>query len=466
LSGLPALPDAGAVVALYAPDHRTIHAVEYSTHDYHNDLKSGGGWSLEMIDLTQPCLGQENWTASIDPSGGTPGHRNSVSGTVTTTGATHALRTWMPDSQQVTILFDKTLDSSTAAIPDRYTISGGPRIRRAQVQPPVFRQVLLDLEQPLSPGVIAELRLSGLTDCAGDPVVADPPLRLGIPADPVVGDLVINEVLFDPLPDGADYVELLNQGRTVIDAGDLRIATRDRSGAMKSIVPCAPGPFALFPGDHYVVTEDPDAVLRTFLVKNTALLSASVSMPSFPDGNGLVLVTDRQGAILDELHYDASWQFPLISDPEGVALERVNPRASTQDAGNWHSASDDVGHGTPTWRNSQSRTTDSLNAMWELTPTVISPDMDGHDDFLTLRYHFPEPGWMCSVTVFDAGGNPIRSICRSEHCGDTGTFHWDGLDDAKRHPGYGSYIVVADCFNANGRRYTLRKRVAVTGTFR
>ena len=466
LTGLPTLPDGGTILALYAADHRTIHAVEYTLNDYHNALKSGGGWSLEMIDLHQPCLGQENWTASTDPSGGTPGRRNSADRLVASDAPTHALRIWMPDSLHVTVLFDGTLDSISAAIPDRYTIDGGPSIIRAQVQPPLFQQVLLDLDQPLVPGIVTGLRLSGLTDCAGDPVVADPPLRIGLAVDPAPGDLVINEILFDPTPDGADYVELLNQGRSVIDAGGLHLANRDRQGNMGLIFPCAKGPFLIFPGDHYVVTGEPDAGSRSYRGRHPALLSVPVSMPSLPDAEGVLVVTDRQGSVLDELHYDVRWHFPLITDPEGVALERIDPKAVTQDAGNWHSAADDAGHGTPTSRNSQARIMDGLTGIWELTPVVITPDMDGHDDFLTLRYRFPEAGRTCSVTVFDLGGPPVRALCRNLHCGMSGQLQWDGLDDMGRPPGYGSYIVVADVFDLQGHRSTFKKRVSVTGTFR
>jgi hypothetical protein len=466
LTGFPALPDAGTLIALYAPDHRTIHAMEYSLACYHNGLKSQGGWSLEMIDAAHPCLGLENWTASRDPMGGTPGSRNAVEGTVVPDGPPHARRTWVRDSLHIVVVFDRTMDSNSAVIHDRYSLSDGPPIQSAKPLPPLFNNVELTMAAPLKSGSIHELSLRDVTDCSGDVAVPQIPLRTGLPADPKPGELAINEVLFNPVPDGTDYVELLNAGRSIIDASSLYIAGRDRQGALRLPVACAPGPFLIFPGDHYVLSGDPDAVLRNFLVKEPELLSAAVNMPSLPDAEGIVVVTDRQGTTLDELHYFERWHFPLITDPEGVSLERIDPHAPTQDPKNWYSAAADIGHGTPTWRNSQSRALDSLDRIWEVAPATFSPDMDGHDDFLTLRYHFPDAGWTSTVTVFDISGRPVRSLCRNQRCGTTGYLRWDGLDDSGRHPGYGPYIVVAECFNLQGRKDTLRKKVVVAGTVR
>ena len=56
-----------------------IHGVEYSSDWYQDELKSNGGWSLEMIDTGFPFYDQANWKASVSKKGGTPGSVNSVS---------------------------------------------------------------------------------------------------------------------------------------------------------------------------------------------------------------------------------------------------------------------------------------------------------------------------------------------------------------------------------------------------
>ena len=70
-----------AAGSLYLSDSTgtLIHGVEYSSDWYRDDLKSKGGWSLEMIDTSFPFYYQGNWIASESKKGGTPGSVNSVS---------------------------------------------------------------------------------------------------------------------------------------------------------------------------------------------------------------------------------------------------------------------------------------------------------------------------------------------------------------------------------------------------
>jgi len=466
VTGFPSLPDAGGTIALYGPDHRTIHAIEYSRDEHENDLKKEGGWSLEMIDASKPCMEAGNWTSSRDPSGGTPGRINSVAGPAEEDGPPHALRSWTSDSIHIIVLFDRTLDSLSASHANRYALSGGPDVDRAEPIPPLYRMVRLTLKAALMPKQIHQLVVQGMTDCEGSPVGADTSLRAGLPADAGAGSVVLNELLFNPKPEGSDYVELLNIGDDVLDAASLSIAKRDAQGKVTDIKPCSPVPFLVFPGDHYVLSADPAAVRKTFLVVHPERQSPPASMPSMPDEEGDVLIMDRQGRLLDEVHYLASWHFPLLEEVEGVALERIDPHGPAQDPANWHSAAAVRGYGTPTDRNSQQRTRGDASGGWTADPEVISPDMDGHDDVLTLSYRFPAPGWTATVTIYDREGRPIRYLCRHMLCGNSGSLRWDGMDEKGKHPGYGAYILVAESFDLSGHQTVWRKRISVAGTGR
>ena len=115
-------------------------------------------------------------------------------------------------------------------------------------------------------------------------------------------------------------------------------------------------------------------------------------LPSFPDDEGDVVALNFQGDVVDEVKYKDDWHFKLIDNDEGVSLERIDPAGPSQDAANWHSAASTAGYGTPTYKNSQYKLLNSINATIEVTPKVFSPDNDGRDDIATIQYAVTEPG--------------------------------------------------------------------------
>ncbi|MBK6827155.1 MAG: hypothetical protein IPG86_09860 [Chitinophagaceae bacterium] len=197
-------------------------------------------------------------------------------------------------------------------------------------------------------------------------------IRTGLPAEPVPGEWVINEILFNPKSNAYDYIEFLNQGKRILDASRLFIANRNSSGAISSIKALSAVPFYIFPEEHPVSTSDPIRLTQFYLVKNPNLLLPVEVPPTFPDDEGYVITLDAQGNILDEVHYKDDWHFKLIDNPEGVALERIDPAAPSNEPGNWHSAASTAGYGTPTYRNSQYKMQNSIDAIIAVTLLFFS----------------------------------------------------------------------------------------------
>ncbi|MFW5725994.1 MAG: lamin tail domain-containing protein, partial [Bacteroidota bacterium] len=68
----------GLTLSLLSPQQTVISFASYHEGWYDDPSKANGGWSLEKIDPYNFCGGQENWKASVDSRGGTPGEINSV----------------------------------------------------------------------------------------------------------------------------------------------------------------------------------------------------------------------------------------------------------------------------------------------------------------------------------------------------------------------------------------------------
>jgi hypothetical protein len=450
-TSFPSLDNSSGLLVLYDSIGDVIHAVNYSSGWYQNELKQNGGWSLEMIDSKNPCSGSGNWIASIDPSGGTPGRKNSVDADNDDQTSPKLLRAYASDNMDITLFFDEPLDSFKATAVNNYMISDGIGIPQNVIAiSPLFDEVNLKLNAQLTQNKTYTITVNAVTDCVGNMIGSKNTAMVGLSSVADSFDVVINEILFNPKPNGVDYVEIYNRSSNIINLKQLYIANRNSTGVISSIMQLSTDDYLLFPRDFIVITENPDIVKSQYITLNQDAFVTVANMPSFSDANGDVILLNMQGNIIDELQYDASWQFPLIDNPEGVALERIDYNAPTQSQNNWHSAATSAGYGTPTYKNSEYRLDQQLQGEINVSPAIFSPDNDGIDDFATIDYSFPEPGYVANITIFDASGKPVRYLQQNALCGIKGNYHWDGLGDKNQKLPIGIYIIFVEVFNLNG----------------
>ena len=463
VSSFPSLNNDGDIVSLISPQGHIIHSVAYSLDWYHNDAKSGGGWTLEMIDPKNPCGGAGNWAASTHPSGGTPGKKNAVHNPNPDRVPPRLLRTYTVDSVTVMAVFDEPVDSASGsqAASFQFGQDMGPPLRAA-VQAPLFTEVMLTLKRPLAADSVYNLTVRGVADCAGNPVGGINMAKAGLPAKPVPGEIIINELLFDPLPGGYDYIELYNGGRRTVDLKQLFIANRKDNGALDNIVSLSGSPRLFFPGDYLVITANSSWLQQQYLVKDPLCIIIPAAMPSLPDDKGKLVLGTAQAPVIDELHYDEKWHFSLIANREGVALERIDPKQPAQDRNNWTSAASVAGFGTPGQQNSQFKRSISLQGEVVVDPPVFSPDNDGADDLLFIRYQFPAAGQVANISIFNANGQLVRSLARNATLMATGYFRWDGLDHSGHKLPIGIYVILTETFAVNGDTRKFKSAVSLT----
>lgn len=462
VTSFPSLDNDGDQLFLKAANGKTIHAVNYSSSWYQNEVKKDGGWTLEMIDPKSPCAGSANWKASIDISGGTPGKKNSIDAVNNDQTAPKLKKAFTTDNVTIILEFDEPVDSLKGATISNYAIDGGVVIINAVSLAPLFNQVQLKTNNPLSANTIYTITASNVSDCKGNVIGSDNTAKIGLPVDATPGDWIINEILYNPKPNAYDYVEFYNNSNKIFDASKLYIANRNGSGVVSSIKALSAASRYIFPGDYIVVTEDADNLAMNFLVKTPDNVLVVSSLPSFSDDQGDVIALNFQGNIVDEVQYQDDWQFKLIDNDEGVALERIDPAGPpSQDETNWHSAASTAGYGTPTYKNSQYKLLQSINASIEISPKIFSPDNDGRDDIASIQYKVTDPGYVANITIFDAAGRPVRNLVRNGTLGLTGYWNWDGLDDKGLKLPVGAYVIFTEIFNLQGKKNTFKNTVVL-----
>ena len=461
VTSFPSLDNNGDQLSLISAQGKVIHAVNYNISWYQNELKKDGGWTLEMIDTKNPCSGFTNWKASVDVKGGTPGKNNSVDASNTDKTSPKLLRAFAVDNLNITLVFDEPLDSLKAATATSYSISDGIGVPQSAITvSPVFDRVNLKLNTPLAVNKVYTITANNVTDCAGNIIGSKNTAGVGLSSVADSFDIVINEILFNPNSGGVDYVEIYNRSQKIIDAKQLYIANRNSTNVISSIQQLSTESILLFPKNFLVITEDPQIVMQQYVTTNPDAFIQVSSMPSFPDDKGDVIILNAQGKIVDEVIYSDKWHFALISNTEGVSLERIDYNAASVQS-NFHSAATSVGYGTPGYKNSQFRIDQQVQGEITVIPEVFSPDNDGIDDFATINYSFPSPGYVANITIFDASGRPVRYLEKNALSGIKGSYIWDGLGEKQQKLSQGIYIIYTEIFNTDGKKKQFKNTIVL-----
>jgi hypothetical protein len=274
--------------------------------------------------------------------------------------------------------------------------------------------------------------------------------------------LAINEVLFNPAKGGYDYVELCNTGADSVDLSEVFIGNRNVTQDVASLRPVSRERLMLGPRSFAVLTANEKWLKLQYHLPAGALVCHVSQMPSYADDEGAVVlcsVTDT--AVIDELKYSGEWHFPLLDDPSGVSLERVNFLAPTQDRNNWMSASSASGFGTPGAQNSQFRADLTGSGEVTVSPKIFSPDNDGFSDFATIALRMKEPGCIANTYIYDASGRRVRYLVKNATLGTANQFIWDGFDDHAARVAKGAYIVYTEIFNLQGYSRKFKNMVVV-----
>ena len=447
----PAIPNDGSVLSLISGSGITIHAVEYNNELHSNEVKKNGGWSIEIIDTENPCIGKDNWSSSTHVSGGTPGKKNSIDAQIADNDPPRLLRTYSLDSVSIVLVFNESLDSAAASVHTLYSINNGLTINTARVEAPLFNTVLLKLNNPLQKRIVYEVTVSNVKDCKGNIIANYNKAKAGWGEDVLESDIIINEILFNPRSNAEDFVEIYNRSNKVIDASRLFIANRNTAGDISSLRKLSEIPFHIYPGEYIALTENLASLQVEYLVKQPEMI-LPLTLPSYPDDKGNAVLLNVQGDVVDELKYDEDWHFSLISNNEGISLERLDAETATQSKDNWHSASSTAGFATPGYKNSQYKQLSGAGDMISVAPNVFSPDNDGYEDIATITYKMNEPGYVANITIFDATGRPVRFLVRNGTMGMSGSWTWDGLDEKKQKLPIGNYIIYTELFNVQGKK--------------
>lgn len=438
---MPSLTNTGTSVALVNGLNADIHRVDYSIQWYGDPAKDDGGWSLELINPLNVCADIENWQASNDLKGGTPGAVNSVLNTEPDLDGPMLIDVVPSESNRLLLRFDESildeiLDLNLFQIQPSLSLGGGFVSG--------VNEIVLAYNQPFEASVIYTLTIISVKDCQGNEK-NDQSASFGIPELIEEGDLLINEILFNPATGGARFIELLNASAKILNTNEIVIGEINRFGVDIESVTTQK---LIFPGDIIVLTSDPQDILSRYQVPQPNQL-IEANLPGWNNDIGNVSVLSN-GIVIDSFSYDENWHNPTLDDVNGVSLERISTNAITTNQNTWHSAAETAGFATPTGPNSQFINLESPDKPFSFVSTTFSPDQDGFEDFLTITFQNTLLDGTASVNIYNSAGRLIRKLARNQTIGSNALIQWDGTNDDGEVQRIGTYIVTLEIFNPDG----------------
>lgn len=419
----------------------SIHSVTYDDNWYQNSRKKNGGWSLEMINTANVCDGPLNWKAADAIKGGSPGQPNSVMDT-------NFVPDWSIDS--LTVNGDFTLEfkiNKQIQPPESESFEINPMTSIHSVHHnAITGRVELKLASQLQRGIVYQLSFT-VKDCTG---FWSAPIKASFIKNEIVQsfDLIINEILFNPVVGGYDYVEVFNRSDKVVSTQGW-VWSSENNGQKRSVNSNR----WIFPGEYFVFTPEPDYVLFHYKeVKPEWLIGQT--LPGLPDESGQLTLYTPTGTIIDSITYHQEYHSTFLNSTEGVALERIAPPRHGEPV-QWHSAAGIEGYGTPTRINS--KRISSLSAEYfKLGQKVFSPDADGYEDYLQLQYSLPGKDYLSRIYVYNDQGRLIKRLADNLTLSHQGNIEWDGKDERHQLCPAGIYILNIEALSLDGKSINSR----------
>ena len=458
---IPSLNNTSDRIWLSDSSGQVIHQVSYTDEWYKNDIKKEGGYSLEMIDPNKICLRSENWKASVSLLGGTPGSVNSVKTDLPIDTIAPSVIHLFPLNNDSILVFTLSERIDTNSILN-LILKLNQEVLAFKVisYSEISNKLTVKIDFTPDKKTKYQLELLGLSDCIGNSQRQI--INWQWPSIAQKEDVIVNELLFNPKSGGKDFIELYNKSEFAIDLSTLFFVEIDELGQYIRVLPIEKENRLLPPQTFLLLSEDTNNICQFYNCGTVNCIKKQLSkLPSMPDSEGRFLLVNQQDLIIDSLYYTEKWHLKLMTNKEGISLERISYQSPTQNPNNWFSASNLSGNATPGRINSQFQKEVSQSSRYFSTnQTTISPDSDGFEDYLTINYQLPNSDYVATIQIYDQEGRFIKQILNNELIGKEGFITWDGTDFNNQKTSIGKYIMLISAFSLEGQ-LVLKEKIPV-----
>jgi hypothetical protein len=258
--------------------------------------------------------------------------------------------------------------------------------------------------------------------------------------------LLINEIMYSPLANEPEYIELYNPTDQTINILNWSIEVGDAKVLLTSA--------DYFIGAHgYALVAQNKNLSGRFDVP-ASQMAFPENWSTLPNTGASLVLRDWVGGVIDSLNYLPGW-----GGGEGISLERKRPDGDANAAANWSSCVFPEG-GTPGKINSIFTRALSQKIRISADPNPFFADQN---EATKIILELPVAQARVTMKIYDNQGRLIHTLLNNSPSGSHREISWDGKDHAGNFARMGIYVIYVEAIDEMSGYSRSSKRTVVLG---
>jgi len=435
---------------------------------YYNGSWGKTGKSLERIDCNKNAFEADNWSCSSSIAGATPCEINSVTAVEFDVAAIAAALHPGNNFEFIignvglkplidagfTLFWASTAETITAQ--DNVFISeNGITLQSSET----FIKTISNQEITSFIGGGNNFYYCLVAASASNQRASNDTLQGAISFSPDYATIQINEFMYDPDSNGAEFIELYNDNDFPVNLAGYYLHDRAGKNGYDSVLIdkafiIEPHAYAVIAWSSYFFEKYP------YLLDSPVVFFKKATMNLNNDGDDIAFV-DANGIPQDTLSYLPNWHLKLLTKTKGISLEKIDISYNSNAKSSWTSCGASAG-ATPAARNSVSLDNKS-ESMLSAEPNPFSPFEGSRKPICSISYKLPFGKAVATAKVFRTDGAEVITLLNSEEISSDGSFQWDGRNRDGWTLPLGAYIIVFEANDAAGNGSISEKILIVIG---
>lgn len=331
---LPSLNNDGDLVQITTANNTIINQIKYDLNWYQSTTKKDGGWSMELINPYTLCKGIDNWQASENTAGGTPGKINSFQSLVPDTVKPAVLKWFYKDDKNIVLVCNEKMDS--LKMQNIKLRLNGNTIAAKSIVGSRFDSILITLSNVMADRQTYTLDIDSAFDCSLNKIANNTSIDFTyIPIKKAQqNDILISEIYANPKPNtglpDAEYIELYNRSNNIISLNHFKIKSGSTITNIENI--------QLYPDSFIAICDDSNLPLFT----SYRNVSSVATLPTLNLDDEIILYNESN-YVIHQIAYKQSWFNNNVKADGGWSLEMVDTKNPCGLAGNWAASKNSKG---------------------------------------------------------------------------------------------------------------------------